>query len=73
MVVVVSGSRYHHFLFAPLITFPDCAQFRVSLDRVSPRVDHVYIKTWIRGSKSQAFPGFDSDVVFRGAMIRVLR
>jgi len=72
MVVVVSANRYHHFLFAPLIAFPDCPQFRVSLDRVSPRVDNVYIETWVRGSKSQAFPGFDSDVVFRGAMIRVL-
>ena len=37
MVVVVNGSRYHHFLFAPLITFPDRPQFRVSLDRGFPR------------------------------------
>jgi hypothetical protein len=65
------GNHCHHLSFA-LITFPDGSEFRVPLNRVSPRIDYVNFETWIGRTKSLGLPGFDGDIVFGGAVIRVL-
>ena len=61
------------FSFALLITLPDSSQFCISLDRVSSRIDHINFETGIGRTKALRLPGFDSDVVFSGTVISVLR